>query len=311
MSDLVIGVVIVLTVSAAAWIAGSALARRLPRAGGELFALASLVLLLAYTILLWDRPELTRLLPFSNTIVLGNWFPPLAVFLAAIAWRLVPGSVLRRTASTAALTGMAFYSLIRPLTGGPPVCDDRWTSDGFCMQTTGATCSAAAAATLLKLHGIDTTEREMAKLCLTRKGTHWLGLYRGLKLKTSGTPWKVEVVACDARDVVASGDVPMIAAVGPSFEDAKLRSELGPDNGWHAGVQHSVLLIGSAPRGVVEVFDPHPAYQRERWDREIFERLWRGHGIRLVRHTDVDGRSGAGRIAIGSGAGRYHSPQRR
>ena len=35
----------------------------------------------------------------------------------------------------------------------------------------------------------------MAELCLTRRGTSWMGLYRGLKLKTEGTPWKVEMVS--------------------------------------------------------------------------------------------------------------------
>src|SRR5260221_7046371 len=44
--------------------------------------------------------------------------------------------------------------------------------------------------TTLFRSGISATEQEMADLCITRRGTYWQGLYRGLKLKTAGTLWE-------------------------------------------------------------------------------------------------------------------------
>ena len=59
----------------------------------------------------------------------------------------------------------------------------RW-KDNVCLQSTGFTCTPAAAATLLKVHGVDTSESEMAAACATtRSGTHVLGLARGLASK--------------------------------------------------------------------------------------------------------------------------------
>jgi hypothetical protein len=93
-----------------------------------------------------------------------------------------------------ALLGIGVYRFITPLLGSPPpIGPDRWT-DGVCRQSCTSSCSAAAAATVLKSHGIAATEREMIDLCLTRRqGTTILGVYRGLRLKTAGTPWHVWV----------------------------------------------------------------------------------------------------------------------
>ena len=54
----------------------------------------------------------------------------------------------------------------------------------MCLQTSQVTCPAAAWATLLRYHGIEVTEAEMAGLCLTGPdGALMLGLYRGLRVK--------------------------------------------------------------------------------------------------------------------------------
>ena len=48
------------------------------------------------------------------------------------------------------------------------------------------------------------TEQEMAELCLTRHGTSWQGLYRGLKLKTAGTGWDVASLPLLRRRIATS-----------------------------------------------------------------------------------------------------------
>jgi hypothetical protein len=124
----------------------------------------------------------------------------------------------------------------------------------------------------------------MAELCLTRHGTNWLGLYRGLKLKTQGTPWTVEVVHCSADEVHRHANRPMIMEVGLEANmpvDAAFRSEFG----WKPGVRHSVLLTAYTARGL-EIIDPSPQIGRERWDEKNLQLLWRGHGLRLVERGE-------------------------
>lgn len=59
----------------------------------------------------------------------------------------------------------------------------RWKDD-VCLQSTGFTCTPSAAATLLKVYGVQSSESEMAVRCATsRSGTHVLGLARGLASK--------------------------------------------------------------------------------------------------------------------------------
>lgn len=47
--------------------------------------------------------------------------------------------------------------------------EDRW-ENGICLQTSGATCGPACAATLLRHYGIQTTEQELAKTCYSYIG---------------------------------------------------------------------------------------------------------------------------------------------
>jgi hypothetical protein len=62
----------------------------------------------------------------------------------------------------------------------------------MCRQTSDSTCSAAAAATLLRHFEIKSSEGEMAELCRSGHfGTSLHGIYRGLRLKTDGTGRKV------------------------------------------------------------------------------------------------------------------------
>jgi hypothetical protein len=179
------------------------------------------------------------------------------------------------------LTGFALFGILYPMLGQAPRCGERWSAVGGYQQTTPYTCSAASAATLLHMHGISATEQEMAELCLTRRGTSWLGLYRGLKLKTQGTQWDVELVRCSAAEVRYHTDRPMVMEVGLEADapiDAAFRSEFG----WEPGLRHSVVLLPSSGDRL-EILDPTPQIGREQWDDESIRLLWRGHGLRLVK----------------------------
>ncbi len=286
MSDLYWGFGILAVWSAAMF----ALARRLTRrrVGRRLEILAATTILAigGYVIFLWDHILLARLLPFSNLIVLANWFPPLLGFLGGLAWNGIPGSRLKKSGYLAGLFALMVSAVARPLWGRPPVCHDHW-QNGVCIQTSPKTCSPACAATILAGAGVEASEQEMAEMCLTRKGTLWQGLYRGLKLQTDGTSWDVEVFTGDVdrlRELVSEG--PVILTVGLPREPV---DEIYTTRyGWSRGELHSVVLFGfGAERGTeaeqrVQMGDPSVSGGRESWSVEDLRVLYRGRGLRLV-----------------------------
>jgi hypothetical protein len=171
--------------------------------------------------------------------------------------------------------------MARLLLRSPPALEDRWVR-GICRQTSNASCSAAAAATILHACRIESSEREMANLCLTREdGTTNLGLYRGLKLKTARTDWKLLPISGGTiDDLRASGPGPMLLSVellpgeplAPRYEQW----------GWGVGSPHSVVLFRFLPNKQIEIGDPDTG--RERWSLEDLEVLWHGDGIKMVKN---------------------------
>lgn len=281
MGDLYLGLLILAVLSAATFGVGRAIGRRVsPRTcnGLSFVAVASLA---GYIGFLWDQTALVRWLPFSNLIVLGNWFPLEAGFLGGLASTQRSLPVWRRGLTVVGLQLAGVVVVLFPLMGVAPRCGDVW-SDGICLQTTKQTCSAASAATLLRMHGIDATEQEMAELCLTRSGTNWMGLYRGLKKKTAGTEWEVEVFTGSTDDLRLL-KAPAILSVGLEREaqvDPLYQTELG----WRPGLRHSVVLLGFVT-DLVEIGEPTPDVGRERWTQQDLQALYLGQGIKLVRRT--------------------------
>ncbi|MGN6625549.1 MAG: C39 family peptidase [Tepidisphaeraceae bacterium] len=126
----------------------------------------------------------------------------------------------------------------------PPVGPSR-VVNGVHHQSTLSTCSAAAAATLLGYDGIQSTEAEMAKLCLTRSGgTLQLGLYRGLRIKAPRAT--VEFLNDDFTAVVSSSR-PVIVSLGLR---RSLWNLLQPRGG------HSVVILGRTEDGRLQIADP-------------------------------------------------------
>lgn len=285
MSDLILASALLAAVSIGLFIVVARLARRLPKRACDALAAAIVILIGLYIRYVWDDMEVARWLPFSSLIVLGNWFPLLVAILAGLAWVRVPPPVVRKSAIALLLFGAAAYSVYYPFRGQVPQCHDAWRDD-VCLQTTQDTCSAACAATLLRRHGIGATEQEMAELCITRRGTTWWGLYRGLKLKTAGTDWDVEIVsgpASELRNVVPDGAILFVRLTASIAE----RNPKYVEDGWIVGASHSVVLFevldGSRMQGAEAVLVGDPSSGREIWPMTDLEILYQKRGLRLVK----------------------------
>ncbi|MDZ7618478.1 MAG: hypothetical protein U1E05_15850 [Patescibacteria group bacterium] len=235
-----------------------------------------------YVAFLRDNILLARCLPYSNLIVLGNWFPIFAAVFAGLAWRHSSGGGLRRSWPVAGLVLAGLFAAVQPLLGNTPQCANQWDADGICRQTTMFTCSPACAATMLASAGIVATEQEMADLCLTRRGTTWQGLYRSLKIKTAGTLYDVQVFNCTAEELrqytpgwmILTVGIPRGVQVAPIYEQ---------QYSWTPGTLHAVLLYDFAPNHRVNMADPDVG--REQWTTEDLQILFRGCGIRLIRRV--------------------------
>jgi hypothetical protein len=285
MADLYIGLVIIGGLSVALFLGSLWCSFRINRIASDIFAVLIVVVMFLYIKHLWYNVRLTSVLPFSNLVIVGNWLPLLAGLLAGFSWRRVYGRIVRKTLCTTALALAAGYATVLPMLGDPPKCGNVWDGDGVCLQTTKHTCTAASAATLLRLHGIDATEGEMAKLCLTRDATTWMGLYRGLKCKTRGTRWDVQVVECKADDIVQYPIKPMILSVGLASDVGEKVEARFAEWGWRPGQGHSVLLLGDGSLGRFKIADPTPGYGTEMWGRDDLNELFQGTAIRLVERS--------------------------
>ena len=282
--DLVWGTALIAALALLLFVATARLVRHLPGSALGILGLAAVAALFLYIRSIWYDVRLAQWLPFSNLIVLGNWLPLFAAVLAGLTWERTRGHTWRRTFFAGGMGLTALYALVHPMVGSAPQCENRWDWMGNCLQTTNYTCSAASAATLLKAHGIEASEQEMAELCLTRHGTSWQGLYRGLKLKTARTKWDVEVVACSTQELAQLTQGPMIISVGLDAS-APGDTDFTREFGWIPGVNHSVILHGFTPYGSAVISDPTQELCREQWNEETLRVLWRGYAIRLVKRS--------------------------
>lgn len=281
MTDLILGAVILAALSLGVFYLTMRLGAKLHPRLCDALAAVVLILLGFYVRDVWDNIILARWLPFSNLIVLGNGFPLAMAVLAGVAWNRVPPPTIRRLAIVALLFGSSAYAVYYPFRGQVPECGDNWEDD-ICRQSTHDTCSAAAAATLLRMHKIEATEQEMAKLCITRKGTSWLGLYRGMKLKTAGTDWDVEVFSSDGDELRQNKSYPAIVFMRLTAQVADRHPEY-ETVGWIVGTSHSSVLMDMDKDGLCLMGDP--SVGRELMPLDDFKLLYEKRGIRLVRAT--------------------------
>lgn len=222
-----------------------------------------------------------RVVPSSAAIIYTNLAAVFAGLGAGWGWRLPRTPQWRRIMMALALAGAALAAILWPLLSmalrPPPDGHNKWQGP-LAMQTSWATCSPAAAATLLTAEGISVSEREMIPLCLTDyDGTPTLGLYRGIKLVASRNNRQMEIVDRSFQRLLQEDDWPVLAAVRlpRGVDDPRFAEEWG----WIPGMGHSVVLLRRTPGGEFVVADP--AVGLELWPESKLKMLWQGNGLRV------------------------------
>jgi len=252
---------------------------RLGRRTALVGAGCGLLATLAWAVLMDNNASLYQHLPLKYGFVLCNLTPTLlavtlgcAAHLARLhAWRMA-GYVLLLVALQVFYHGALVY--------GVPECMQAREGVAI-LQTTDHTCSAAAAATLLGLHGIEATEGEMAGLCLTTsRGTSIGQLYHGLRMKCDDRGLAVQVEALDRAEMErlqppAIVSVKLTAAV--DAREPRYRSTWG----WLLGVPHAVVLLARNADGTVTIADPRIGV--EVWPYAALVDLWDAKVVTLRR----------------------------
>lgn len=277
MSDLIWGWAILAVFSAGIGIGTYYAVRRMPDGRLVWLATALVVTMLAVAFLVHDWTGLVVFFPFSNAVVLSNLLPLMLAAFAGVTARYSRIGAWRRGLLLFGIGAIAAFSMVHPVIRRVPPSRHA-ISDDVVIQTSPVSCSAAAVATLLKHHGIDATEKEMIDLCLTNgKGTSQLGLYRGLKLKTRGTSFRVVHVSGDAASLRGRNFPIVMSVCLPRGFDEDPRYE--NDWGWTPGQPHCVVLYGFAENDRVDIGDP--SVGREQWTVRDLEVLWNGSGFFL------------------------------
>ncbi len=285
MNDLNIAIAGLGTICVLALCAGSWLTRSQRPCRVHQIATGASVMMVVYIVYLWNQPILASLVPVSGLVILANWLPIWGCFFTGIYVATSDINHYRRAIISSATLLLCVYSAIAPLTGVPPVCSSGPSADsGLQYQSTPFTCSAACAASLLRLHGIAATEGEMAELCLTREGTHWMGLFRGLKLKTVGTLWDVVV-----EPIGNDGDVPN--RYRPTVLSINIDTSgfaKGVDHGFQTDRGHSVVYLRSRGNDRITVFDPSPDFGIDHWDHRVLSCIKSGVAVFLIPRDPND-----------------------
>ncbi len=251
--------------------------------GQQVMLLLALSIVATIFFLLYLAGQLfwARVVPSSAAIIYTNLAAISAGLAAGWASRLPRTPRWRRTILSLALAGASLAFILWPILSialrPPPAGQNKWEGP-VAMQTSWATCSPAAAATLLTAAGVPTSEREMIPLCLTDyDGTPTLGLYRGIKLVAARNERQVEIVDSRLDRLIAADDWPVLAAVRlpRGVDDPRFEQEWG----WIPGMGHSVVLLRRTDEGDFLVADP--AIGLELWSESKLQTLWQGSGLRV------------------------------
>jgi predicted double-glycine peptidase len=257
----VIWIALQLSGSALLTAAGVAAARRsLKQATGLVDAMLSLILLkngLSYV------PEgEPRFLPWDWYPLVERWwflYPGMLIF--GVGMGLFHQSMWKRDVLLIAAGLLLLHcAAVGWVMGRPSDLMGTVRPDGVCLQTSGYSCSAAAAASLLHLYGVAATEREMAELCVTCNGglggggTTHSGILRGLRIKL--------------------GDAKRVRVARPTYETLPQPSMVGMK--LSPTLTHSILVLRVTP---TEVSVMDPLHGRGTMRRELFEREWLGSAI--------------------------------
>src|SRR5688500_12136372 len=100
--DLVVGIFVIGLLSALLFVTSLRLSRTLGDRTVHLLGILTVALIVCYVVHVQGHPELSRVLPFSNLIVVSNWQPLLVSVLAGLMWHRMPGRAWRRALPTTA-----------------------------------------------------------------------------------------------------------------------------------------------------------------------------------------------------------------
>lgn len=238
------------------------------------------VLLLVNSWFIYDTTIFARWLPVSCVIILSNQIPVLLAALSGIILAMPREKIQRGRKVFVAILLILFggYLSAKPVVVFSKPPSQSYWKDDVCLQSSMSSCSAACAATLLKSHGIQSSEEEMIDLCLTnQEGTYSLGLFRGLHLKAQ--PHRVGVFVGDVDQLRELPNRPVIISVGLSLDaasDPKISALYNDKYGWTPGQFHTVVLYGFTQDDRVKIGDP--SVGREFWDLRDLEILFAGTG---------------------------------
>ncbi len=253
------------------------------RKGQQIVLCLSLSVVAAVYFQLYGSGQLfwARFIPNSATIIYSNFAAVFAALATGWALRLPDTPKWRRYSLGFLLACMTAAAILWPLLSiglrPPPNGGDDWNA-GVAIQTSWATCSPAAVATLLHHEGIDVSEAEMIPLCLSdSSGTPTLGLYRAVKLVADRENRSVTIVTGDTEQLLSENDWPVLLAVELPFGVADRR--YADQWGWIPGMGHSVVALGRDSKGRILIGDPSVGL--EFWTPADLELLWHGNGLRI------------------------------
>jgi hypothetical protein len=229
--------------------------------------------------------QVARWLPFSNAIVLGNLIPIGGAFFAGIILAQDVTPKWRRLSLVSLILMASGYSVACCFLGLLPATHMMGRPTTVVVQGQRSSCGACCAAMLLQHHGIDATEEEMVRLCLTsHRGCPALGVYRGLKLKTVDTDWDVEVVTCPVEEL-SRADAPLLLRIW--LPKSRVIDSRGRIHGSWRRTEHAVILVGPAAGEGFQLVDPALGIdQRVVWSVDCLRDHWPGEALRLVRRPE-------------------------
>ena len=223
--------------------------------------------LLATKALLAAVPRIElQIFPWTWYIYVSYWHFPCAVVVCVFLWRRAgtPFARVRTVVLSIALLGVILWHgrffLI------PPRAEElktSWDADGVCVQSRDWSCVPAAVATLLRHHGIKTTESEVAQLALSRPhyGTHILGTHRALRILGKDKGLRVRLLHCSVETLRRLRKPCMILS--------------------HFNVDH-VNVVYAATRDFAVVAEP--SWGMEGWPNiEDIGEVWSGEVIAVYR----------------------------
>ncbi len=238
------------------------------------FLVAGLFLmLLAWIFTLNDSALLLKIAPNKYAVVLYDLFPLFVTGILSLLSAAQPRNALRYGVYGVLWFCMNFYFFGAAIFI-PIHCGNEW-SGVCCLQTNDRTCAPAAAATLLTLNGLDATEDEMKRACLTSlNGTSFWGVYHGLRERAdaAGKSVVVDDLACD--EFIARNEPAIVWVMLTGDVDARDK-RYARDWGWTVNVSHAVVFLRQCERrGKLRIAD-QKLLARSNGPRKACGRYWR------------------------------------